>query len=60
MPFGSVRISATRSEIFLAEQHAAAAGLGALADDHLDRIGPAQIARVHAVARRQILIDQLL
>ena len=44
----------------LAEQHAAAAGLGALADDDLDGIGLAQIVGVHAVARRQILIDQRL
>ena len=44
----------------LTEQHAAAAGLGALSDHHLDRIGTAQVARVHAVARRQILVDQLL
>ena len=42
----------------LAEQHAAPARLGALADDDLDRVGPAQIVGVHAVARRQDLIDQ--
>ena len=40
------------------EQHAAAAGLGALADHHLDRIGAAQVVRIEAVARRQHLIDQ--
>ena len=60
MPFGSVRISATRSEIFWPEQHAAAARLGALADDDLDRVGGAQVVRVHAVARRQILVDERL
>ena len=42
----------------LAEQHAAAAGLGALADHDLDGVGLAQIVRVHAVARGQHLIDQ--
>ena len=44
----------------LAEQHAAAAGLGALADHDLDRVGFAKIVRVHAVARRQHLIDESL
>ena len=43
---------------FLAEQHAAAARLGALADDDLDGIGFAQMIGVHAVARRQHLIDE--
>ena len=42
----------------LAEQHAAAAGLGALADDDLDGVGPAQVVRVHAVAGGQVLVDQ--
>ena len=42
----------------LAEQHAAAAGLGALADDDLDRVGAAQVVRVHAVARGQQLVDE--
>jgi hypothetical protein len=42
----------------LAEQHAAAPRLGALPDHHLDGVGSAQIVRVHAVARRQILIDE--
>ena len=42
----------------LAQQHAAAAGLGALADYHLDGICLAQVVRIHAVARGQILIDQ--
>ena len=44
----------------LAEQHAAAAGLGALADHHLDGVGLAQIVRVHAVARGQHLVDEQL
>ena len=44
----------------LAEQHAAAARLGALADHDLDRVGPAQVVRVHAVARRQQLVDEQL
>jgi hypothetical protein len=44
----------------LAQQHAAAAGLGALADHDLDGIGAAQVVGVHAVARRQVLIDQRL
>ena len=42
----------------LAEQHAAAAGFRALADDDLDRVGAAQVVRIHAVARRQDLIDE--
>ena len=42
----------------LAEQHAAAAGLRALADDDLDRVGAAEIVRVHSVARRKILVDE--
>ena len=37
----------------LAEQHAAAAGLRPLPDNHLDGVGLAQIIRVHAVARGQ-------
>ena len=44
----------------LAEQHAAAAGLRALADDDLDRVGPAQVVRVHPVARGQQLVDEHL
>jgi hypothetical protein len=44
----------------LAQQHAAAAGLGALADHDLDRIGAAQVIGVHAVAAGQVLIDQRL
>ena len=42
----------------LPEQHAAAAGLGALPDDDLDRIRLAQVVGVHAVARRQHLVDE--
>ena len=44
----------------LAQQHAAAAGLGALPDHDLDRVGLAQLVRLHAVARGQHLIDQHL
>ncbi len=44
----------------LAEQHAAAAGLRALADDDLDRVGAAQVVGVHAVARGQQLVDERL
>ena len=42
----------------LPQQHSAAARLGALPDDDLDRIGLAQLVGLHAVARRQHLIDQ--
>ena len=58
MPFGRLRISATRVGDLLAEQHAAAAGLGALPDHDLDGVGLAQIVGVHAVARGQALIDE--
>jgi hypothetical protein len=34
----------------LAEEHAAAAGLGALADNHFNGVRLAQVVRVHAVA----------
>ena len=44
----------------LAEQHAAAARLRALADDDLDRVGAAQVVGVHAVARGQQLVDERL
>ena len=44
----------------LAQQHAAAAGLGALADDDFDGVRLAQVVGVHAVARWQVLIDQRL
>jgi hypothetical protein len=40
------------------EEHPAAARLRALADDDLDRVRAAQVVRVHAVARRQELIDE--
>ena len=42
----------------LAQQHPAAAGLGALAHHHLDGVGCPQIVGVHAVARRQVLVDE--
>ena len=42
----------------LAQQHPAAARLGALADHDLDRVGAPQVVGVHAVARRQQLVDQ--
>ena len=42
----------------LAEQHAAAARLRALADDDLDRVRAAQVVRVHPVARGQQLVDE--
>ena len=44
----------------LAQQHSAAAGFGALAEHHLDRVGLAQIVGVHPVARRKVLVDQVL
>ncbi len=43
----------------LAEQHSAAAGFGALAEHHLDRVGLAQVVRVHPVPRRKILVHQV-
>src|SRR6516165_3322056 len=42
----------------LPQQHAAAARLGALADNDLDRLAGAQMARVEAIARRQYLVDE--
>ena len=42
----------------VAEQHPAAAGLRALADDDLDRVGLAEVVGVHPVARRQQLVDE--
>src|SRR5262249_42291878 len=44
----------------LAEQYAAAARLGALADDDLNGVGLAQVVGVEAVARRQALVDERL
>src|SRR5690606_15484084 len=41
-------------------KHAASAGLGALADHDLDRVGAAQVVGVHAVAAWQVLVDELL
>ena len=43
----------------LAQQHSAAAGLGALAEHHLDRVGLAKVVGVHPVARREILVHQV-
>jgi hypothetical protein len=40
------------------EEHAAPARLRALTDDHLDRIGLAEVVRVHAVARGEELVDE--
>src|SRR5262249_55665233 len=40
------------------EQHPSAAGLRALAHDDLDRVGRAQIVRVHPVARGEQLVDE--
>jgi hypothetical protein len=44
----------------LAEQHPAAAWLGALPEDHLDRVRLAQVRRVHPVAGGQVLVDEVL
>jgi hypothetical protein len=44
----------------LAEQHSAAARLRALADDDLDRVGAAEVVRVHPVARREQLVHEQL
>ena len=44
----------------LAQQHSAAAGLGALAEHDLDGVGLAEVVGVHAVARRQVLVDEVL
>src|SRR5258708_17725142 len=43
---------------FLAEQHAAAAGLRALADNDLDGVAAAHVLGIDAVARRQYLVDE--
>ena len=45
---------------FLPQQHAAAAGLGALTHDNLDGVRAAQVVGVHAIARGQVLVDQLV
>ena len=66
MPAGGALVDARRQGAhcrhpvgdFLAEHHTAAARLRTLPDNHLDSVGPAQIMRVHAVAGRQILVDQ--
>ena len=44
----------------LAEQHSTAAGLCSLTDNDLDRIGAAKVVGVHAVARREQLVHELL
>ena len=44
----------------VSEEHPAAARLRALADDDLDRVGLAQVVRVHAVAGGQQLVDEHL
>ena len=44
----------------LPEQHPAAAGLRALAEDDLDRVGLAQVLGVHPVAAGQVLVDEVL
>ena len=43
----------------LAQQHSATAWFCALAEDHLDRVGLAQVIGVHAVPRRKILVHQV-
>ena len=50
--FGHARVD------LLAQQHAATAGLSALADYDFNRVGAAHVVRVEAVARRQALVDQ--
>ena len=45
---------------FHAQQHTAATGFGALPQDDFNGVGLAQIVRVHAIARWQILINQML
>ena len=44
----------------LAQQHPAAARLGALADHDLDRVAAPQVVRVHPVARGEELVDERL
>lgn len=43
-----------------AQQHTAATGLGALPQNDFDGIGLAQVIRVHAITRRQVLVNQVL
>ena len=57
--FGQVAHARNAVADFLAQQHATPTRLCTLAHNDLDRIGFAQIVRVHTVARGQILIDQL-
>ena len=42
----------------MAEEHAPAAGLGALSDDDLDGVGLAQVVGVHPVPGREELVDE--
>ena len=60
IPFGSVAHLRDAVGDLVAEQHPAAAGLRTLADDDLDRVRPAEVVRVHAVAGRQQLVDERL
>src|SRR5262249_46386764 len=57
-PFGKHAHFGDTPGNLLAQEHAAAARLGALADDDLDGIRAAQVVGVHAVARWQDLIDE--
>jgi hypothetical protein len=45
---------------FLAQEHAAAAGFGALAEHDFDGVGLTEVVRVHAVAGREVLVDEVL
>ncbi len=60
MPCGSVRISATRSEIFWPSSMPPPPGLAPWPTTTSMAVRLAQIIRVHAVTRRQILIDERL
>ena len=60
MPFGQCAHLGDARGNLLPEQHAAAAGLGALPDHDLDGVGLAQMVGVHAVARGQHLVDENL
>jgi hypothetical protein len=66
MPGGAALVDAARQVAHLghpvgdlvAEQHPAAAGLGALPDDHLDRVGGPEVVGIHPVAGREHLVDE--
>ena len=60
MPGGQVAHLGHAVGDLLAEQDPAAARLGALADDDLDRVRAAQVVGVHPVARGQQLVDERL